>query len=206
VQVSLLSLSWGCCPCCNGVAIIDAQASLQSRHLCCHCNNVVALVAMALLPLSRVSLPSSMRRHLFHCHNGVVSHIALAPLLTLHGRCCPCFPGIVVFIALTSLPSRYMGVITIFAPALLHPLSWRVCSVALFSLLLSRWCCCPWCTGISAIVVQASLPSLSLHCAIDLQASLPLLSWHVLSRRQRGRPCLFHYRWKNTLRLESWHI
>ncbi len=159
--------------------------SLQSRCLCCHCDNVVARAVMALLPLSSWCC----RPH----HNGITAIVnsqvslllsrwcccplALEPLPTLHGRC-----GIVVSIAQASLPSHQMGIITIDAPALLPLSSWYVCTIALVSLPLSCWDSCPWCTGISALVTQASLPLLCLHCAVDLQASLPSLSWPVLSR------------------------
>jgi hypothetical protein len=136
---------------------------------------------MALLPLS-------MHRHLCCCHNGVVALVALAPLPILPRHCCPCCTGVVVLIVLTSLPSRCMVVVTIDALALLLPLSWRVCAIALVLSPLSCWHCCPWCTGISALVMQESLPLLCLHCAVDSQASLPKLSWHVLSCRQCGRP------------------
>ncbi len=135
------------------------------------------------------SLPSLMRRHLCQCHDEVVALVVLAPLPTLHWHCGPCCAGIVVLIALTSLPSHCMGVVTIVAPVLLPPLSWCVCAIALVLLPLSCWCFHPQCTGISALVMQASLPSLCLHCAVDLQASLPLLGWHVLSCRRCGRPC-----------------
>ncbi len=135
-----------------------------------------------------VSLPLLMQRLLCHCHNGVVTLIALAPSPRLHRCCCPCCSGVVVLIALTSLLSRCMGVVTIIALVLLPLSTWRVCTVALVLLPLSRWHCCPWCTGIIALVAQASLPSLCLH-RVDLQASLPLLRWHILSRGQHGRPC-----------------
>jgi hypothetical protein len=145
---------------------------------CCHCHHqagVIALVTMTWLPLS-------MRRRLCCCHNSIVALIALAPCPTLQGHCCPCCAGIAFLIVLTSLPSRCMGIITVVALALLPPSSWRVCAIALVSLPLSHWRYCPQCTGISALVIQASLPSLCLHCAVDLWVSSPSLSWHVLSR------------------------
>jgi hypothetical protein len=129
-----------------------------------------------------------MRRRLCHCHHGVVALVVLAPLPILHRCCCPCCTGAVVIIALTSLPSRCMAVVTVVAPVLLPPLSWHVYAVVLVLLPLSRWCCYPWCAGISALVMQASLPSLCLHCSVDLQASSPLLSWHVLSCKWLGGP------------------
>jgi hypothetical protein len=188
-----LLLSWCCCPHCNGVAIVNVQASsLQSKSLCCHCNNTVAHVAMASLPSSswcRCPWPLSIRRRLYCCHNGIIALIALVLLPTLHGHCCPCYTSIAVLIELTSLPSHCMGAVTGVALALLPLLSWHVCAVALVSLPLSCWPCCPCCTGISAFVPQASLPLLYLCCAVDLQVSLPLLSWHVLSRGHHGRPC-----------------
>ncbi len=129
-------------------------------------------------------------RRLWNRHNGIIALIALVPLLILYGHCCPCCANLVVLIALTSLPSRCMGVITIVAPSLLPLLSWHVCAVALVSLPLSHWRCCPWCADIIAIAAQASLPLLCLHCAVYLRVPLPLLSWHVLSRGgQHGRPC-----------------
>ncbi len=99
----------------------------------------------------------------------------------------PCYHCIVVLIALTSLPSCCIGVITIIAPVLLPPLTWHVCAVALVLAPLSHWHCCPWCAGIIALIAQASLPLLCLHCAVNLQASSPLLSWHVLSHGRHGR-------------------
>ncbi len=100
---------------------------------------------------------------------------------------CPCYPCIVVLIALTSLPSCCIGVITVIAPVLLPPSTWHICAVALVLLPLSHWHCCPWCAGIIALIVQASLPLMCLHCAVNLQASSPLLSWHVLSHGRHGR-------------------
>jgi hypothetical protein len=145
--------------------------------------------------LTMASLPLLICRHLCHCHNGVVALVALGPLPTLHGCCHPCCIGVVVLNALTSSPSRHMGIITIIAPALLPLSSWCVCTIALVLLPLSRCCCCPWCIGISTLVAQASLPLLCLRHAVNLQASLPLLSWHVLSRRRCGRP--HHRQWQH---------
>jgi hypothetical protein len=99
----------------------------------------------------------------------------------------PCYHCIVVLIALTSLPSCCIGVITIIAPVLLPPSTWHVCAVALVSSPLSHWQCCPQCAGIIALIAQASLPLLCLYCAVNLQASSPLLSWHVLSHGRHGR-------------------
>jgi hypothetical protein len=147
------------------------------------CHRQAGVIALVMMALS----PSSMRRRLCHCHNGVVTLIALAPLSTLHKRCCPCCAGVVVLIALTSFPSHCMGVVTVIAPALLPPSSWRICTVPLVLFPLSCWGCCPQYAGISTHVVQASLPLLCFCCAVDSQASLPLLSWHVLSRGQDGR-------------------
>ncbi len=164
------------CPCYYGVTVIDAQASLQSKHLCCCCNNVVALVVMALSLLSSWCCRP--------CHNGIIAIVnvqvslplsgwcccplALVPLPTLHSRCCPCCAGIVVPIALTSFPSCYMGVITVIVSELLPLSSWRVSTIALVPLLLSCWSYCPQCAGISAHIMQASLPSLCLHRAVHL--------------------------------------
>jgi hypothetical protein len=63
------------------VVAITLLPSLQWR--CCHHQaGVVALVMM-------VSSPSSMRRHLCHCHDGIIALFVLAPLPTLHGCCRP---------------------------------------------------------------------------------------------------------------------
>jgi hypothetical protein len=132
-------------------------------------------------------LPSSMRRHCCHCHDGIAI-IVLAPLPTLHGCCCPCCAGNVILIALTSSPSCCMGVVTVVALALLPPSSWLVCAIALVLLPLSCWRCCPWYAGISTLVAQASLPLLCFSCAVNSQASSPSLSRHVLKCGQHGRP------------------
>jgi hypothetical protein len=96
-------------------------ASLQWR--CCHCQaGVVTLVMM-------VSLPSLMHRRLCRCHDGVVALVALAPLPILHWRYHPCCADIVIIILLTSLLSRCMGIVTIIAPLLLPPSSWRDCAM-----------------------------------------------------------------------------
>jgi hypothetical protein len=159
--MSSLLLSWHHCPCCNGVAAIDVQASLQSRRLCCCHDNIVALVAMALL------LSSSWC--CCPCHDRVVAIIdaqvslmlsqwpcrpfALAPLPTFHGHCPPCCIGVIIPIVLTFLPSRYMGVVTIVAPALLPLLSWCVCAVH---------CCC--CTCHASVVILHALALATLSC------------------------------------------
>jgi hypothetical protein len=150
-------LRYLCSPGIFAVIAIKLLTSLQWHH-CRHQASVVALVPMELPPLS-------MRRRLCCCHDGVVALVVLAPLPTLHGHCHPCCTGIVDLILLTSLPSRQIGVITVVAPALLPSSSWHVCAVALVSLPLSCWCCCPWFTGISALVTQDSLPSLCLRHA-----------------------------------------
>jgi hypothetical protein len=170
-----------CSPCIFAVVMIMLLPLLQWQ--CCHHQaGGVALVTMA-------STPLSMPRRLWCCHNGIVALIALAPLPTLHRRCHPCCAGIVVLIALTSSSLYCMGAVTVVAPVLLPPLSWRVCTIALVPLSLSCWWCHSWYTGISTLVAQALSPLLCFCHAVNLQASLPLLSWHVLSRRQRGRPC-----------------
>jgi hypothetical protein len=117
--------------------LVGLTASLQSRHLAiiaitllpflqwhyCHCQTGVdALITMA-------SLPSLIRRHLCRCHNGVITLVALVPSPTLHRHCSPCCASVIVFILLTSLSSRCMGIITIVAMALLPPSSWCVCTV-----------------------------------------------------------------------------
>jgi hypothetical protein len=169
---------------------------LQSRHLC-HCRNiVVALAAMASMRSSSwcphpcrngiitiVNAQVSLLLYLWHCYPGCAGAIAKIAR-ALYRPCCPC---VVVLIALTSLPSCCIGVITIITPVLLPLSTWHVCAVVLVSLPLSHWHCRPRCAGIIALIAQASLPLLCLHCAVDLQASSPLLSWHVLTHRRHGR-------------------
>ncbi len=186
--------------CCHqaGIVALDAMVSPLSMHRLLCTPGIFAVIAITLLPFARwhccrcqagvvalvtmASLSSSIRRCLCHHHDGIVALVALAPLPTLHRYYCPCCASILFLIALTDLTSCHMGVVTIIAPVLLPPLSWCVCAIALVSLPLSHWHCCLWCTGISTLVMQTSLPLLCLRCAVDLQPSLPLLSWHVLSR------------------------
>ncbi len=138
----------------------------SSRWRCCHsqCAGVFAIVTMML-----------------YCA-GAIANIAQALFLFLHRRCHPYCPDLFHL----TLHGHCHPCCTVLLP----PLSWHVCAIALVLLPLSRWHCCPWYTGISVLVVQASLPLLSFLRAVNSQqASLPSLSWHVLSRGQRGRPC-----------------
>jgi hypothetical protein len=107
-----------CSSCVFAVIGIKLLPLLQWR--CCRCQaGVVALVTMA-------SLSLLMHRHLHHCHNDAIALVGLASLPTLHGHCCPCCASVVVLIELTSLPSRCMGIVTIFAVVILPPSSWHV--------------------------------------------------------------------------------
>jgi hypothetical protein len=129
-----------------------------------------------------------MRMRLCRCNYGIIALIALAPLPRLHGHCIALVsPCIVVLIALTSLLSFHIGIITIIALVLLPLSTWHVCAVAQVWSPLSHWHCCPRCAGIIALITQASLPVLCLRCAVNLQVSSPLLSWHVLSHGQHDR-------------------
>ncbi len=97
MQAFSLLPSWYCYPCCNGVDVVDAQAPLKSRHLCHHCNNVVALVAMELL------LSSSWCY--FPCHNGVTTIVDAQVSLPLSSWCChPCCTVVIANIARGLLP------------------------------------------------------------------------------------------------------
>jgi hypothetical protein len=172
-----------CCPRAGVIALIAmVLPSLMRRHLCSP--GIFAIIAIKLLPLLQwrccnlqagvvalvmmASLPSSMHKRLCHCHDGIVALVALVPSPTLHRSCHSCCTSVAVLIALTSLPSRCMSIVTIIAPVLLLALTWHVCAIALVSLPLSRWPCCPWCAGIITLAVQASFPLLCLHCAVDL--------------------------------------
>ncbi len=187
--------SWGCCPHCNGVAIIDAQVSLQSRQLCHHCNIVVALVAMALLP-------SSSWCHCPH-HDGIIAIVDMQASLPLsQWRHCPCCAGAIANIAQVLLPLLCRRCFPYFADYFdltLHGRHHNLCTIVVAPVKL------PYlhhCTGVVALVILALLPlvhwhycpchaglfALFLHCAVDLQVSLPLLSWQVLSCGRHGRP------------------
>jgi hypothetical protein len=96
-QASLLSSSWLCHPHFDGVAVVDVQVSLQSMRLCHCCNNVVALVAMALLLLLSWCLSP--------CHNGIVTIVDAHASLSLSLWCCfPCCAGAITNIAWALLP------------------------------------------------------------------------------------------------------
>ncbi len=132
---------------CHQASIIALVAmvlpSLMRRHLCSP--GIFAIVVITLFPLLQLhccccqagvatfvtmaSSPLSICRRLCSCHDGVAALVALVPLPTLHGHCCPYCTGIIFIILLAFLPSCCMGVVTVVAPALLPPLSWRVCAV-----------------------------------------------------------------------------
>ncbi len=120
----VLSSSMCRCLCSPGIFAIIAimlLPSLQCPH--CHCQaGVVVLVTMA-------SSPLSLHKHLCRCHNGIIALVALVPSPTLHGCYPPCCTGMIVIIPLTSLLSLCMGIVTVVAPMLLPPSSWRVCAI-----------------------------------------------------------------------------
>jgi hypothetical protein len=155
-QASLLLPSWHCCPCHNGVAVIDAQVTSQSRPLCCCYNNVVSLVAMTSLPLS--SWCCCPR------HNGIVTIINVqASLLLSQWHHCP----------------HCVGVIANIAQAL-APMWHRHCCpdcADLFVLTLHR---CPHhcCTSVVAPVELVCLQCCSGVIALVTLALLPLVRWH----------------------------
>ncbi len=151
----MLLLGWHCCPHCNGVAIVDAQASLQSRHLCHCCINVVALVAMALLP------PSS-----WCCcphHNCVIAIVDAQKSLPLsRWRHRPCCTGAIVNIAWVLLPLLHWGHHHYSADLLMHrhhckPGIFAIIVITLLPLLQGRCCHCQ--AGVVALVKMASSPS-----------------------------------------------
>ncbi len=140
-MASLSSLQWCCChcctvpfcPCCNGAVAIVAQSPLLL--LCwCHClccTGIVAVVALALLPLLYWHCHIAALA-LSHCCVGVITHFDLltgivaviAIVLLLLGRfLCLCCAGVVSLVMLALLP-------------LLH------------------WCCCPQCVGVVFVIVQ----------------------------------------------------
>jgi hypothetical protein len=126
ITLIAMVLSFSMCRCfySSGIFAIITMMLLPSLQCCrCHCQaGVVLLVTMAPSPLS-------LGKHLYHCHNDMIALFALVPSPTLHGHYPPCCTGIIVIIPLTSLLSLYMGNVTIVAPILFPPLSWRVCTI-----------------------------------------------------------------------------
>ncbi len=149
-----------CCPCCDGidevVKLVSSPLSQWRHHH--RCTGVFTIVTMASLPL--------LRWH--HCQDctGIVS-----PLLPL--RCSPNRSDLFALMSHWRHHHHCTGAVA--------PFNLAYCAVAVVSLPLSHWHCCPWCAGIIALIAQASLPLLCLHCAVNLQASSPLLRGHVLS-------------------------
>jgi hypothetical protein len=168
----LLSLSWGHCPHWIGVTVVDAQASLQSRRLCCCRNNVFALAAV-------VSLPPSNWRH-GPCHGGIVAIVGIF--------------AIVMMVLLPLLRWRHCqhcrGIVALVVPALSSLSRWSICPNVKWALSLSlrqrccprqagmfvplRWCSCPCRSGIVAFGALALAPSLHRHlcpcCACVVQS------------------------------------
>jgi hypothetical protein len=162
MQASLLLSSWGCCPHCNGVAVIDAQASSQSRNLC-HCQNiVVTLAAMASMR------SSSWCPH--PCHNGFAI-VTMALLPSLHWCHCQDCTGVVLpllplccspygadLFALMSHWHHHRHYTSVVAPVNLACLRCCASVVALDTLALlpsMRWHYCLHCAGLFALVVFA---------------------------------------------------
>jgi hypothetical protein len=155
-----------CSPGVFAVIVITLLPLLRLRH-CHHQAGVVALVTKALLPLL-------VHRHLCRCHNNIVALVALVPLPIFHGCCQPFCTSNLVLIAMTSLPSRHMCVINVVAPALLPPLSWRICAVMLVTLALSCWCHCPCHAGIVALGALALAP---MSCRPLCPTETPAQQW-----------------------------
>ncbi len=149
-------LSWGHCPHCNGVTVVNMQASLQSRDLCHHCNIIVALVVMTLLP-------SSSWWHC-PCHKGIIAIVDVQASLPLpQWCCCP----------------HCTGAIANITRGLLSLLHWRCCPYHndLFSLT-SHGHCHRCCTGIIAPIELACLCHCAGVVALVMLLLLPSVRWH----------------------------
>jgi hypothetical protein len=152
----LLFSSWHGYPCCNCVAIISAQASLRSRRLCHCCVNIVALIAMALLPASSWCCCS--------CHDGIVTIINAQASLSLSQWChCPCCASAIPNIVRPLMP-------------LLHR---RCCPyhADLFALTLHGRCH-RHCSGVVAPVMLACLRHCTRVVTLFALALLPFVHWH----------------------------
>ena len=120
----VLSLLMCRCLCSPGIFAIIALMLLPSSQ-CRRCHRQAGVVILVMMASSQLSL----RKHLCHCHDGIIALVALVPFPTLHGHYPPCCTGMIVIIPLTSLLSLCMGIVTVVAPMLLPPSSWRVCAV-----------------------------------------------------------------------------
>ncbi len=127
------------------------------------------------------SSSSSMHRRFCCCNYGIVALVALAPIVSPLLLLC-CSPYRTDLFALMSHWHHHRHCTGVVAPVNLACLR---CCASVFALATLNFC--PRCTGIIALIAQASLPLFCLHCAVNLQASSPLLSWHVLSHGRHGR-------------------
>jgi hypothetical protein len=165
-------LSWGHCPHCNGVTVVNMQASLQSRDLCHRCNIIVALVVMVLLP-------SSSWWHC-PCHKGIIAIVdAQASLPLPQWCCCP----------------HCKGAIANITWGLLSLLHWRCCPYHndLFALLSPWHCQLCWhchllCAGIMALNVLALMPLSCWHCC-PCCAGVAIVCWRGLTCHPRLSTC-----------------
>jgi hypothetical protein len=194
MQASLLSSSWGHCPYCNGIAVVDAQTSLQFRHLC-YCHNIsAALAAMALLLSSgwcchphhdgviaiinaQASLPSS-RWHHHPCCAGAIANITWALLPSLHWRCCL---HCTYLFALTLHEHRHRHCTGVVAPidlACLHRCAGVIALVTLVLLPSMSWHYCPCCAGLYALVALALCSWLpGVFTLVELACTKPQTTW-----------------------------
>ncbi len=115
------------------------SSSSMCRHSCHHCNGIVSLVVMALLP--------SMHRRLHHCHDWNCCPRKDGVVAVVKRRCpCHCEDNFVALITMVSLPLICN------------------CVVALALLLSSSWRCCPCCNSIVVTInAQVSLLPLLWH-------------------------------------------
>ncbi len=197
---SLLVVKRHCCPYCDGVVVLNAQASLPllqwqllllSQWHCCLCwwTGISAIVKLALLPsllVDKLASSPPLWRCCCHQYTGIFAVIAIAiiPLvmiallpLSMCNCLCHCQAGVV---------TCNKGIVTLDLQQCCCP----CCNgnVAILKLVLS-----PYCNGVVVIInVQASSPSLQWCCcpcyngivAVDVQPSLPLLQWQLLPSLQ----------------------
>ena len=112
------------CLCSPGIFAIITIMLLPSLQCCC-CHRQAGVVVLVMM----ASSPLSLRKHFCCCHDGIIALVALVPSPTLHGHYPPCCTGMIIIIPLTSLLSLCMGIVTVVAPTLSPPSSWRVCAI-----------------------------------------------------------------------------
>ncbi len=163
-----------------GIVALIVMVLPSSMHRCLHSPGIFAIVTITDIVVL-IAIASLLLSSWCCCpsHNGIVAIIDAQVYLPLsQWHCCPHCAGAIAQIIrvllpllcqhchlIDYLPSQCMGIVTVIAPVLLSLLSWRLCAIVPFLSPLSCWCCHPWCTGVGALLAQASLRLLCLNCA-----------------------------------------